>query len=178
MLNNLYLMVGPSGVGKTTIANELTRRYGYFQVNPYTTRPRRGDDEGGYIFISEQQFQNLPNKIACVNYHGHFYGATAELLDRNDLYIVEPSGIDAVKQSYHNRKVFVIGLNASDFTTKQRMQQRGDVLPYILDRQKTDAEIFKGFGKKCDILIMNCNIEITIQKIHNFIAFKELVAFS
>ena len=38
MLNNLYLIVGPSGVGKSTIANELTKRYGYFQVNPYTTK--------------------------------------------------------------------------------------------------------------------------------------------
>ena len=173
MLNNLYLIVGPSGVGKTTIANELTRRYGYYQVQPYTTRPRRGDDDENYTFVGEQEFVELPNKIACVNYHGYFYGASVELLDRNDIYIVEPSGVDAVKKAYHNRKVFVIGLMASDFTTKQRMQQRGDVLPYILDRQKNDAEIFKDFGKKCDILIMNCNIENTVQKIQNFISFKE-----
>ena len=105
MLKNLYLLVGPSGVGKSTIANELTKRYGYFQVNPYTTRPRRGDDECGYTFVSEQQFYKLSNKIACVNYHGYFYGATAQLLDYNDIYIVEPSGIDAVKQAYHNRDV-------------------------------------------------------------------------
>ena len=173
MLNNLYLLVGPSGVGKSTIANELTRRYGYFQVNPYTTRPRRGDDECGYTFVSEQQFHELPNKIACVNYHGYFYGATAELLDYNDLYIVEPSGIDAIKQAYNNRKVFVIGLIASEHTTRERMQQRGDVLSYILDRQKNDSKIFKGFGGKCDIVIMNCTIENTVQKIQSFISSKE-----
>ena len=173
MLNNLYLIVGPSGVGKSTIANELTKRYGYFQVNPYTTRPRRGDDEGGYTFVSEQQFYELSNKIACVNYHGYFYGATAQLLDYNDIYIVEPSGIDAVRQAYHNRKVFVIGLMVSEYTARERMQQRGDVLSYILDRQKNDAEIFKDFGEKCDIVIMNCTIENTVQKIQNFISSKE-----
>ena len=53
------------------------------------------------------------------------------------------------------------------------MQQRGDELTYILDRQKNDAEIFKGFGEKCDIVIMNCTIENTVQKIQNFISSKE-----
>lgn len=173
MLKNLYLLVGPSGVGKSTISNELTKKYGYFQVNPYTTRPRRYDDECGYTFVSEQQFHKLSNKIACVNYNGYFYGATADLLDRNDLYIVEPSGIDAVKQTYHNRPVFVIGLWASEAATRKRMQNRGDVLPYILDRQRNDAEVFKGFVEKCDIVIINCTIKNTVQKIQNFISSKE-----
>ena len=84
MLKNLYLIVGPSGVGKTTIAKELTKRFGYFQVRSYTTRPPRFEGEEGYIFLTPQEFSALPQKIACVTFNGYEYTTTAQALDNND----------------------------------------------------------------------------------------------
>ena len=48
MANNcLFLIVGASGSGKTTIANTLEERYGYKQIQSYTTRPKRYETECG-----------------------------------------------------------------------------------------------------------------------------------
>ena len=41
MYKNLYLIVGASGSGKTTVANALEEKYGYKQLQSYTTRPMR-----------------------------------------------------------------------------------------------------------------------------------------
>jgi len=173
MLKNLYLIVGPSGVGKTTIAKELTKRFGYFQVRSFTTRPQRYEGEAGYIFLTPQEFSDLPQKIASTVFNGYEYTATAQELDRSNLYVVDPAGVRAIKEEYKNRPVFVIGLTALKTTLKDRMLGRGDVLPYIEDRLENDEKVFEGFVKLCDTVIVNENLETSIRAIQNFITSKE-----
>lgn len=173
MLKNLYLIVGPSGVGKTTIAKELTKRFGYFQVRSYTTRPPRFESEAGYIFLNHQEFSALPQKIAHVTFNGYEYATTSQTLDNNDIYIVEPSGVKEVAEQYKNRPVYVIGLITSEETLKERMLNRGDVLPYVKERIENDNKVFAGFTKLCDTVVVNDNLESSIIEIQEFIASKE-----
>ena len=57
MRKPLFLFVGRSSSGKTTIANILEERYGYKQVQSYTTRPPRYEGEVGHIFVNENEFK-------------------------------------------------------------------------------------------------------------------------
>jgi Guanylate kinase len=173
MLKNLYLIVGPSGVGKTTIAKELTKRFGYFQVRSYTTRPPRFEGEEGYIFLTPQEFSALPQKIACVTFNGYEYTTTAQALDNNDIYVVEPSGVKEVREQYKNRPVYVIGLTAPEEVLKNRMLNRGDVLPYVEERISNDKKVFAGFTGLCDTVVVNDSLESVIAEIQKFIADKE-----
>ena len=59
----LFLFVGKSASGKTTIVNLLEKTYGYKAVESYTTRKPRYDGERGHIFISEGDFDNLKNLV-------------------------------------------------------------------------------------------------------------------
>ena len=42
-MKNIYLLAGPPGSGKSSVARELTQRYGLKEVWSYTERPPRFD---------------------------------------------------------------------------------------------------------------------------------------
>ena len=72
MNKSLFLFVGRSASGKTTVANMLERD-GYNQIQSYTTRPPRYQDETGHTFISNKEYDKLDNIVASTLYNGYHY---------------------------------------------------------------------------------------------------------
>lgn len=151
-MKNIYCIVGPSGSGKTTLANVLSEKYGYKVIESYTTRPPRYEGEKGHIFVSSEEFAELKNKYACNTYDGYEYGITADLINENDLYVVEPSGVEDLIARYRGEKgIKVFGLNPGVEVLVERMQERGDSDEKIIRRLSADAEIFQGLDKLTSI---------------------------
>lgn len=151
---NLYLLVGPSGAGKTALLTALAAE-GLLPVRSYTTRlPRAGED--GYRFISEGAFLDMVNKmIAPVKYQGNFYGLTEEALDAGDICIVEPSGIHAIQKLYKQRPIVVIGVTCPLRVLEQRLVARGDNKPAIKARLEGDCTLFGIMSDFCDVIFRN-----------------------
>ena len=80
-MRNIYLFVGPSGVGKTTIVEKLSRDYGFSVVSSYTDRPMRYDGETGHVFLTKEEFDALPELCAYTEFNGHRYGVTSDMVD-------------------------------------------------------------------------------------------------
>ena len=55
----LVIIMGRSGAGKTCVANAMRDAYGWTQIESYTTRPRRSEDETGHHFITEAEFDQI-----------------------------------------------------------------------------------------------------------------------
>ena len=53
-MNNIFLIVGCSGSGKTTITEQLEMKYGLKSIQSYTTRLPRYDGETGHTIISNE----------------------------------------------------------------------------------------------------------------------------
>ena len=124
-MNNIYLIVGCSGSGKTTIVNTLEEKYGLKSIQSYTTRPKRSDSETGHTFISDEEYDKLENIIACTEFCDYRYCATAKQIDESDLYVVDPAGIESLKAFYKGDKQFKIIYIKSDITTRyERMRFR------------------------------------------------------
>lgn len=141
MNNPIFLFVGKSASGKTTIAEMLESKHGYKTLQSYTTRPKRYDDETGHIFISDDEFDKLPDIIAYTEYNGHRYCATKDLLDKADIYVVDVPGVETLLKRYKSdRPICVIYFDASVPTRIDRMITRHDCDAAIISRLYNDEQ--------------------------------------
>lgn len=125
MGNCIFLIVGCSGSGKTTITEQLEQKYGLKSIQSYTTRKPRYDGETGHIFISDEEFDKLTDMVAYTEFAGNRYCATAEQVENNDLYIIDPKGVDFFMKAYKGSKTPKIIFISSNLTTRyERMLER------------------------------------------------------
>jgi len=147
----LYCIIGPSGCGKSTVLSELNK-LGFKSPDSYTTRPPRYPGEGGHTYITIEEYNKLQNKVAYTHFNGYDYCVTGEMLDGCDFYIVDPAGIEALRENgYKNFKV--IGLDLEPRDCASRMLARGDKGQDILDRLDNDLYMFRNFNSTCDLII-------------------------
>ena len=151
MGNCIFLIVGCSGSGKTTITEQLEQKYGLKSIQSYTTRKPRYDGETGHIFISDEEFDKLTDMVAYTEFAGNRYCATAEQVENNDLYIIDPKGVDFFMKAYKGSKTPKIIFISSNLTTRyERMVGRAETkgkshqeaIESSLARIANDAEEF------------------------------------
>ena len=141
MNNPLFLFVGRSASGKTTMADILEKRYGHKQVYSYVTRLPRYDGEIGHIFVNDEEFDNLGELVAYTEYDGHRYGTTATQLDECSIYVVDIPGVETLLQRYKtDRPITIIYFDSTVFTRINRMLDRGDSDMSIISRLLQDEQ--------------------------------------
>ena len=137
----LFLFCGRSASGKTTVANMLAEKYGYIQVESYTTRSPRFDGETGHIFISEEEFHNIGDLAAYTYYNGNHYGTTFEQLDESDIYVIDVPGIESLLEKLNNeRQIIIMYFKTSTYNRIIRMLDRGDNDNMIISRLLQDEK--------------------------------------
>ena len=109
MQSKVVCLVGPSGVGKTSYAKRLVRKYNFAVPTAITTRQRRSDDGENYQYVSESIFLEMVNSGSFLEwdrYSNYYYGTLAqsvkEIIDSehpNDVVLdLTPVGCQKVKK--------------------------------------------------------------------------------
>lgn len=165
MNDPLFLFVGRSASGKTTIAELLERQYSHKQVFSYTTRKPRYDGEIGHVFVNEEGFNSLGELVAYTEYNGNRYGITADQLDECSIYVIDVPGVETLLQRYQtNRPIIIIYFDTTVYTRINRMIDRGDSDMAIISRLLQDEK--DDWYKQLDSLvwkysnIMGKNVEL------------------
>ena len=142
MTNNkpLFLFIGKSASGKTTIANLLEEREGMKQVQSYTTRPPRFKGETGHRFIVDEECYELKDIVASTLYNGYWYCATLEQINEADIYVIDVTGAKELLYNHEmiNRDIHIIYFDASVYERINRMVNRSSTDAQIVSRLLCD----------------------------------------
>jgi len=87
MAGNLFVVVAPSGAGKTTLVDALLKREPNIKLSmSYTTRaPRQGERDGvDYRFVDKPTFEQMIGRGEFLEHalvHGNYYGTSKRWID-------------------------------------------------------------------------------------------------
>mgnify|MGYP000868297774 FL=1 len=122
--NDITLIVGRSGTGKSTLEEKLCKDYNLKSIKSYSTRPKRSPDEDSHIFINPSDVDKYPNKIATTTINNNFYFATKEQLDESQLYVIDPIGLYKLSNNFPNLTFNLIYLKLPKYKHQQYLKNR------------------------------------------------------
>lgn len=148
MKNNILLIVGPSGVGKTTLQNHLTQNYSFIIPICATTRSRRQDDNfSNYVYLCNEEFDNYSNNGAFFFQTGrgtkYGYFKLDENMDRPIILITSYKYVDFIKTISKNVAVFLLTYTNYMDSMYMRLSKRNISQDEILLRYIHAVEEYK-----------------------------------
>ena len=167
----LFVISGPSGVGKGTVNKRLFEEFGNavaFSVSATTRGPREGEVDGReYIFISRQEFEKrVANNefLEHAEYAGNCYGTPRDhvlsLLQRGISVILEIDVQGALQvKARMPESVSVFILPPSFEELEHRLRGRGTETPEKIEKRLAAAKAEMARATEYDYQIVNDDLD-------------------
>jgi len=183
----LFLIVGPSGVGKGTVIALLKAKHPeyVFPISATTRQPRPGEKDGAtYHFVSKKKFEEMIKKGDLLEYaivhNKEYYGTLKkpilEALEKGKTVIreVDMQGCESILKVFPKENLVSIFLTVPD---KQdlidRILKRGKLPEEEIQRrmQSAEKEFAKG-GRICDYQVpsLTGKVEQCVAEVERIIA--------
>ncbi len=172
----LIVISGPSGVGKTTICNEIVakRKDIVYSISATSRAKRRGEVNGReYFFLTEKEFKCWIAEGKFAEYaivHGNFYGTPKTFLEENlkkgfhVLMDIDVQGAKKLMPLYPDG-IYIFVLPPDFNELKKRLIKRNtDNAKEIENRLKTAREELK-YMKDYKYVVKNIKLEETVSEI-------------
>ena len=147
-----FLFIGRTASGKSSIAKAVCEKMRLVQVISYTTRPIRKSEKNGsdHIFISDNEVSKYENDIAAyTEINGYKYFTTYDAIDKADIYVIDPIGVDNLKIKCGDRYEFVeIYIRTPQKIAEERARIRGDKLKDFKQRWVAENQQFTDYENR------------------------------
>ena len=147
-----FLFIGRTASGKSSIAKAVCKRMGLTQVASYTTRPMRKSEKNGsdHIFITDEEVSQYEDDIAAyTEINGYKYFTTYDVIDKADIYVIDPIGVDNLKIKCGDRYEFIeIYIRTPQKLSEERARIRGDKLKDFKQRWVSENQQFTDYENR------------------------------
>jgi guanylate kinase len=172
----LFVLSGPSGVGKGTVCKELRQHESrlHYSISMTTRNPREGEVNGvHYHFTSKENFkQMIENKklLEWAEYVGNYYGTpidyVTDTLDKGDDVIleIEVQGAMQVRENYPEA-IFIFLMPPSLSELRNRIVGRGTETEDLINNRLSVAREEIEMMSLYDYVVENDKVELAIERI-------------
>jgi guanylate kinase len=180
MHSQLYVISGPSGVGKSTIINQIIKKVkGLGYSISHTSRPPRGKEVDGvhYHFVERKKFRHMIDDGAFVEWatvYDDFYGTSyASLKDRMDQGLdmvmdLDILGAENVKKHFMDAiLIYVLPPSLEELEKRLRGRATDDkiVIGERLKKVQTELKACVGY----DYIVFNKDLQTVVHEVESII---------
>ena len=177
----IVILSSPSGAGKTTLVNQISKRNNFHISISHTTRKPRSNETDGkdYYFVSDLEFKNLIDKGKFLEYakvFQNYYGSSKDVVfeklnnAENVIFDIDWQGTQQIKRQKLNYKIVTIFILPPS---------RDELYTRLLNRDRNDEKLAKErmaqfnedvlHWKDYDFVVINDDLENCYEKIIKFI---------
>jgi guanylate kinase len=177
----LFVLVGPTAVGKTTLIKKVLGQVpDLAQIPTATTRPIRANEQEGreHYFFDKAGFQHLIDSGALLEnqeVHGFQYGIIRARLEEalaagyDQIADIEVLGAAILREAFPHNAVLIFISPPTAATLEKRIRERGDK-PDEIERRLGRVPFEMQFAPMCNTLIVNDDLEIAASELMAVIA--------
>lgn len=180
--NKIFIISGPSGVGKTTIAKGVLRLLPFLKTTTtFTTRTKRlgKKEDKTIIHVNERKFREKIDNDEFIEWaivHDNFYGTDKKVLEtqlaKNSLLMnIDVQGALQIKEKLPKKTVLIFLKTKAISEMIRRIKMREKMPKAILDIRLKSARKELALAKKYDYIVINekNRIKNTINKVTEII---------
>lgn len=184
-LGNIFMVVAPSGAGKSSLVNGLLAQDPsvVLSISCTTRTPRPGEEAGKhYRFVTVDQFERLRSQNALLEWaevHGNFYGTPRDRIDealaagRDVLLEIDWQGARQVREHFP-QAIGIFVLPPSIEALESRLVQRGQDAPNVIARRLLAAGSEMSHASECQYVIINQEFSTALKQLGQIIAAARL----
>jgi guanylate kinase len=162
----LYVIVAPSGAGKSSLVNALLEKDPSIRLSiSFTTRPPRPGEENGreYHFVTREAFEDMIREgefLEHAEVYGNLYGTSRKWIEATRatgvdvLLEIDWQGARQVKRLFPDMTYIYI-LPPSIEELERRLVGRGKDAPAVIERRLSEAREDLKHVHKADYVIIN-----------------------
>lgn len=170
MRGKLFVISGPSGVGKNTLLNAVVARSERvrYSISATSRAMRPGEVDGkSYYFVTRAQFEDLiarDSLLEYAEYVGNYYGTPLqpirESIEAGVDIVMDVDVVGALKIKKRLPAAVLVFVTAPSFAAlRARLEHRGDVAPDVMDERLERARWEYEQAPQYDYIILNDEVE-------------------
>ena len=176
----LYVIVAPSGAGKSSLVNALLEREPDIGLSiSYTTRPPRPGEESGreYFFVNREEFAAMVKRGEFLEYaevYGNCYGTSRLWIEKtrakgSDVLLeIDWQGARSVKKLYPDMSYIYI-LPPSIEVLRERLVKRGKDAKAVIEHRLAAAREDLKHVHEADYVIINEDFSVALTDLQSVV---------